>query len=263
MDCFFTTTDDEWFQPTDHTRGPWHPDQCHAGPPTGLIARALEHLVPEQRLTRLTVNLNRPIPFDGFRITTEKVRTGRMVSTSNAILIDSNDKICVTATAMHMTQQPPNPFKSHQRSPLHPDDAITGKFPIQKTLHGKPAFNGDGVHVKYPEGQSHHPGPTIAWMRTVPLLLTETPSPFQRICPLADCGNAFGRNADPDEVNFMNPDLTILLHRDPIGEWLGTDVSGYWEPDGIGMADAHLFDQHGSVGRALQTLLLRSSDSQA
>ena len=55
----------------------------------------------------------------------------------------------------------------------------------------------------------------------------------------------------------MNPDLTILLHREPQGEWLGTNSTGYWEDTGIGMADAQLFDESGSVGRALQTLLLR------
>lgn len=57
----------------------------------------------------------------------------------------------------------------------------------------------------------------------------------------------------------MNPDLTILLHRDPVGEWLGTSASGYWEDNGIGMADAQLFDESGSVGRALQTLLIRKT----
>ncbi len=257
MDCFFTTNDNDWFTPTSHTRGPWDTEHCHAGPPTGLLARALEHLLPTQRLTRLTVNLTRPVPFKGFRISAEIQRSGRTVSVSNASLIDENDRVCVTASALHMTEQPVHNFPTHTRPPLNPNDAETGKFPIQQTLHKKPAFNGDGVEIKYPQGQSHHTGPTIAWMKTVPLLATETPSPFQRICPLADCGNAFGRNADPTEVNFMNPDLTILLHRDPEGEWLGTDACGYWEPSGIGMADAHLFDRHGSVGRALQTLLLR------
>lgn len=257
MNCFFTTEDQEWFSPTDHTRGPWHVDHCHAGPPTGLIARALEALVPEQRLTRLTVNLTRPIPFAGFRISAKLERQGRIVTVSGAELIDQQNKTCATATALHMTEQPPTTLPTHQRPILNPDDASIGLFPIQQPLHDKPAFSGDGVSIKYPQGHDHLPGPTIAWMKTVPLLGTETPSPFQRLCPLADCGNAFGRNADPTEVNFMNPDLTILCHRDPAGEWLGTDATGYWEPNGIGMSDAHLFDRHGSVGRAIQTLLLR------
>lgn len=55
----------------------------------------------------------------------------------------------------------------------------------------------------------------------------------------------------------MNPDLTILLHRDPEGDWLGTQATSYWESNGIGMADALLFDHNGVVGRAIQTLLLR------
>ncbi len=257
MDCFFTTEDNDWFNPTDHTRGPWHDQHCHAGPPTGLIARALEKLLPEQRLTRLTVNLTRPIPFAGFRITTAIQRQGRIVSTSSAEVIDQDNRCCVTATALHMSEQPPVPLPTHQRPAQNPNDATVGLFPIQQTLHDQPAFNGEGVIVKYPAGQDHNPGPTVAWMKTVPLLATEPPSPFQRLCPLADCGNAFGRNANPDEVNFMNPDLTILCHRDPVGDWLGTDAAGYWEPNGIGMSDAHLFDQQGSVGRAIQTLLLR------
>ena len=94
-------------------------------------------------------------------------------------------------------------------------------------------------------------------MRTVALLPGEEPSPFQRICPLADCGNAFSRHADPGQVQFINTDLTIALHRDPVGAWLGSRAVSHWQPSGVGLADALLFDERGPVGRALQTLLLR------
>jgi hypothetical protein len=117
------------------------------------------------------------------------------------------------------------------------------------------------VEVRYPPGQDPEPGPTTVWMRALPLLPDETPSPFQRICPLADCGNAIGRNAEPAEMGFMNVDLTIVLHRDPIGEWLGSRAVSRWEPTGIGMADALLFDGGGVVGRAVQTLLLTRQPS--
>ena len=258
-DCFFTTEDNIWFQPTDHTRGPWHEDHCHAGPPTALLARAIEQLNPQQKLVRITVNLIRPIPFNGFRIEAEITRQGRIVTTSAANLIDADEKICATAVALQMTPQPIHSLPTHTDSYGRHSSATSGDFPIRKTLHDKRAFNGDGVAVKYPEGQNPEPGPTIAWMKTVPLFADEEASAFQRICPLADCGNAFSRNAEPWDFNFMNPDLTILLHRDPVGEWLGTDASGYWEDNGIGMADARLFDETGSVGRALQTLLIRKT----
>ena len=84
---FFTSTDNDWFTPTEHTRGPWDEHACHAGPPTGLVARALELLVPAQRLTRLTVNLQRPIPYSGFRILTNITRQGRTVTLTEACLL--------------------------------------------------------------------------------------------------------------------------------------------------------------------------------
>ncbi len=260
-DAFFTTKDNDWFSPTQHTRGPWDENSCHAGPPTGLLARALELTVPEQRLMRITVDLIRPIPFSGFRIHAEIVRQGRTVTTSKASLLNSEGNTVVTATGLHIREQREHPFPSHETEIEPFASAQTGLFPIKQTLHGKPAFNGDGVETKYPPGQDDLPGPTIAWLKTVPLLATETPSPFQRMCPMADCGNAFSRNAEPNEVLFVNADLTIVLHRPPEGEWMGSHSKGYWESNGLGLADAMLFDQKGVVGRALQTLLLRPNNS--
>jgi len=256
-DSFFTSTDDYWFEPTSHSRGPWDEFACHAGPPTALLARAVEQLFPNQRLTRLTVNLQRPVPFNGFSVEARVIRQGRTVSLSEASLVDATGKTVITAAGMHLTPAEPMAIPTQHIDMGSPEDAKPGRFPIETTLHGKPAFNGDGVSVRYPDGESQTPGPTTAWLKTVPLLPYETASPFQRICPLADCGNAFGRNADPADVTFMNTDLTILLHRDPVGEWLGTQSTGYWEPDGIGMADALLFDHQGPVGRAMQSLVLR------
>jgi len=256
---FFTTENERWFKPTDHTRGPWHTDACHAGPPTGLLARAVEQLIPEKRLIRLTVDLLRPIPFAGFEVTASITRSGRSTAASTASLADQHGKVVATATGLHMVEQPPVAYPTHSAKIAGPAEAENGIFPIQ-TLHNKPAFNGEGVQIKYPHGEHSGPGPTTVWMKTVPLLETESPSAFQRICPLADCGNAFGRNAEPSEVSFVNPDLSIVLHRNPVGEWLGSQSVGFWEPNGQGLADALLFDEHGAVGRALQTMLLKPSD---
>ena len=255
-DCFFTT-DGEFFRPTAHTRGPWDENACHAGPPSGLLARAMELALPEKQLCRLTVELLRPVPFSGFRVEAQITRNGKTVSTTMASLVNEEGKTVISATGLHMAPQTIKARPSHAQDFGKADDATIGNFPIVDTLHGLPAFNGTGVQTRYPDGHDNSPGPTTAWLKTVPLLASESPSPFQRMCPLADCGNAFGRNADPQEVAFMNTDLTLLLHRPPEGEWLGTQSVGYWEPNGIGMADALLFDEQGVVGRALQTLLLR------
>jgi hypothetical protein len=219
------------------------------------VARALERLVPSQRLVRLTLDLVRPVPMAGFRVDAEVVRAGRSVTTSRAAIVDGEGRVRTTASGLHLrvAESGPRPTAVLDVPPLA--GAEPGPFPISRTLHGLPGFMG-GVEVRYPPGQDPGPGPTTLWMRALPLLPDEVPSPFQRICPLADCGNAFSRNAEPWEAGFVNPDLTLVVHRPPQGEWLGSRSVSHWEPDGIGLAAAELFDQRGAVGRALQTLLL-------
>jgi len=274
-EAFFTKDEQhgDRFRPTAHCRGPWVAEHCHAGPPTGLLARAMEQLMvtasPQQRLTRITVELTRPIPFAGFDVGATLIRKGRTVSTVDAHITALDGKHVLSARGLFMkaSDEPLNypadvtALTQRQMTQRHygsPEAARDGAFPITHTLHGLPAFNGSGVQTRYPDGQDNSAGRTIAWLKTVPLFADETASPFQRICPLADCGNAFGRLTDPGDITFMNTDLTVLLHRDPQGDWLGTDSECTWETSGIGMSDTRLFDAQGVVGRALQTLLIRS-----
>lgn len=256
-DAFFTTADGEWFEPTAFTRGPWDPNACHAGPPTALLARASELAIPHQDLVRLTVNLVRPIPFSGFRISSEVTRPGRTVSTTKMVLFDADDREVVTAEGMHLTASAA-PLDAPTSEYLAPDltESVVGPFPIEQPAHDQMLFS-DGVEVRYPPNEPTGPGPKRIWMKTAPILADETASPFQRICPLADCGNAVSRNADPNAgYQFMNTDLTIMIHRPPEGDWFGMDSVSRWEDTGHGISDSLLFDTQGAVGRALQTLLI-------
>jgi hypothetical protein len=254
--------DVEWFTPTDHCRGPWDADACHAGPPTGLLVRAMQGVLPDVRLTRITVELAKPIPMAGFRVDVEVTRRGKSVAGTRAAIVDGDGIVRVIAVGLHVAEQEPPMFSAAlDNSGLATPrlaDAQPGPFPIDATRHhGLPGFSGDAVRMRYWRGEEQEPGPTTAWMNTARLLPDETPSPFQAICPLADCGNAFGRHADTSEVAFVNADLTIALHRDPVGEWFGTRAVSWWQPGGVGLAEALLFDDQGPVGRALQTLVLR------
>jgi hypothetical protein len=48
----------------------------------------------------------------------------------------------------------------------------------------------------------------------------------------------------------------VHIHRLPEGEWVCLDAVTLPERTGIGMADTRLFDERGSLGRAVQTLLV-------
>ena len=157
--------------------------------------------MPDQRLVRLTVDLTRPIPFAGFRVEGVIVRAGRTVSTTALTLVDQKGKPILTARALHVREQSSVDLPTTPWNPPELARSGPGVFPIRESRHPLPNFTGDGVAVRYPPGNGPGGGPTTAWMRTVPLLGDENPSPFQRICPLADCGNAFSRNGETDGVH--------------------------------------------------------------
>jgi hypothetical protein len=253
----------EWFVATELARGPWDPEACHGGPPTGLLARALERAVPTMRLARISVDLGRQVPMAGFTIVADVVRSGRATANTTAAIIDAVGKVRVTAMGTHLAVAgaPILEGRLDNSGTITPRlaDSSPGEFPVGRT-HGLRGFR-DAVEIRYPAGEDNTPGATMVWMRTVPLLADESMTPFQRICPLADCGNAFARHAEPDQVQFINTDLVLALHRDPVGEWMGSRATSVWQPTGAGLADALLFDDEGPLGRALQTLLVRKPPS--
>lgn len=200
----------------------------------------------------------------GFTIHAEPVRGGRTTANTTASLVDAGGRVRVTATATHLAAKTGAMFEGRLDNAgvetPHVADAAPGDFPIGPFAHGLPGFR-NAVEVRYPPGESPGPGATTVWMHTIALLPGEEMTPFQRICPLADCGNAFSRHAEPEQVRFVNIDLVIALHRDPLGEWMGSRATSAWQPSGIGLVEALLFDDEGPVGRALQTLILRPASS--
>jgi len=252
----FFRADNEWFVGNGASRGPWAADACHAGPVAAVIARSLERVVPEKQLTRLTINFRRPIPISGFRVDAEIERNGRSATTALAKLCDEDDQVCATATSLHLATHSYEELPS--ASVPHPsfEEARSGEFFGEDVLHDLPYFS-SGVEIAYPPGETRDPGPTTLWMRTIPILENETPSPFQSLCPIADCGNGISRNADISKVNFVNADLTVAVYRLPESDWLASEAISFWQSSGIGISQATLFDKVGSVGTALQTLIVR------
>lgn len=257
MTAFLKLLEPHVYAGLEPTRGPWSTEHCHAGPPAGAIARSIEmEAGAEKLLTRLTLDLIRPIPMAGFRVSVEVEREGRKTSIASATLADLNGKPCVTASALLIapSQELDMPTADAPKPQL--SSSTQGQFPLaDRTAHELPAF-GSFVDVRYPEGQTPEPGPTQMWMKTKALIEGETPSSFQRICPLCDCGNATSRNAELKDITFVNPDLTIVMHRQTSADWFLSDAVSHWRRNGIGLAEARIFDEDGPVATAMQSLIL-------
>src|SRR5260370_41528103 len=67
--------------PTELARGPWSPDAQHGGAPAALLARALERADPgpARFVSRLTVELLRPVPLTPIEVRTRTLRPGKKV----------------------------------------------------------------------------------------------------------------------------------------------------------------------------------------
>jgi hypothetical protein len=73
---------------------------------------------------------------------------------------------------------------------------------------------------------------------------------------VADSGSGVSMAVDPTKYTFLNVDLTLILHRDPVGEFVFLDARTTMSGTGTGLAETQLADTSGVVGSGLQTLLV-------
>ena len=90
----------------------------------------------------------------------------------------------------------------------------------------------------------------------VPLVPDEEPSPLQRVMALADSGNGLSSELDLARWHFINPELTVHLHRDAVGEWVCVDAATTITEGGVGLATSVLSDTTGPIGVGAQSLLV-------
>lgn len=256
MESFFDVEGDAYVG-RDPARGPWSAAHCHAGPVAGALARSVERLFgADKQLVRLTIDLIRPVPMAGFEVRAEVTRDGRRLGTASAELMGADGKVCGRATGMLIAGTAAQEYPTVAVQPPAPSEAARpGVFPITEALHDQPFFT-HFVELRYPDGQDGSPGPGALWLRTPRIVTGEEPSPFQRLCPLADCGNAIGRNGEISDYSFLNTDLTIVAHRASEEDWLLSQALSHWHANGIGLAEAHLSDSKGPLATALQSLVL-------
>ena len=110
-----------------------------------------------------------------------------------------------------------------------PGDASQFRFPRMES--GELGF-WNAVEMSPVVGQLFVPGPAVVWFRLrVPVVAGEETLPLQRVAAVADFGNGVGSGIDRTRLTFINADLTVTLHRLPVGEWVGLDGVMFPERD--------------------------------
>jgi hypothetical protein len=91
-----------------------------------------------------------------------------------------------------------------------------------------------------------------------PLVPDEEPSPLQRVLAVADSGSGLSGVLDARRWLFINPELTVHLHREAAGEWICLDARTTISAGGSGVATSTLSDVHGPVAFGAQSLLIKA-----
>jgi hypothetical protein len=245
---------------TDLTRGPWHPDHQHGGPPIALAARGIERAAAALGLThiaRLTANLLRPVPIAELAVAVETEYAGRNVAHFSARLLAGGKEVArLTAVAQRegaLDLPPGLPGHPLPQAPRSVELSPQQRFPFSTKMLGYQ----DLIESRMAEGVMFR-GPSAVWFRMRhPLVAGEEPSALQRVAVAADSANGISAILDFRRYLFVNSDLTINLLRKAEGEWICIDARTLLGPNGGGLAEARIFDLLGLVGRSTQSLAIR------
>jgi len=254
-DAFFIHDGGDRYVPTEWTIGPWSRESQHAGPPGALLGRALERVIgrDDVQVVRATFEILRPVPLVPLQVQAEILRPGRSVILTRASM--SDDKGPVMTAQGWAIRTAALDLEPQVHGPPPPEGPDAG--------HDVDLFTSDEVNYlkamewRFVKGSFMEPGPATAWARMrVSLLEDEEVSPLTRVLALADSGNGISASIDFGRWVFINPDLTVYLHRLPEGEWVCLDAQTTVEPSGIGLATSVLSDRTGLIGRGVQSLFL-------
>ncbi|KAF0804998.1 hypothetical protein A6D6_02630 [Alcanivorax xiamenensis] len=256
--------DGDLYHPNQAALGPWSPDFLHGGSPSGLLAAVMEDAMDgaDLRLARFTLDLLRPVPAKPLLATVETVRAGRRLRVLQGTL--SADGVVVSrATGLYLERTPVTvPAEARFDAPALPardSRPVASLIAVAERDLEKPRLPLPGLHstveVALIDGVEGR-GRGRAWMRLpVPVIEGAPCSTVVRAATLSDFGNGVGQLKVAGDIGTINADISLYLHRDPRGDWLGLDARSRMEDNGNGLVETTLFDEHGPVGRVLQATL--------
>lgn len=261
------TREGNFWQPGELSRGPWDPRAQHGGAPAALFAHVAESAMPEPgwQLARLSVELIKPVPLAP--LTTRCTAAPARSTTRLTIDMLAGETLVARAHALMLRGQSlalPQDLPGWSPATLMPPpEECRVRLRIPGLGEGT-YFHCLAVEARVARGDVSQPGPAAAWFRlAVPMVDGVPNSPAMRVAAAADFGNGLSWILPPERYLFANADLSIHLHRQAAGEWVGVESQTQADGSGAGTTLSRLYDESGPIGVAIQTLVLRERQAPA
>lgn len=243
--------------------GPWSSKAMHGGPPAALVGRMLDRWDDNDgawRLTRLSVELLRPVPVAPLRVRVEPRRQGRRMQVLDASLHDESDTEVLVARGLRVAvtnngideESLPGP---HAVAPPDPDECE--RWSRDSGRRYGHSFS-DAMDVRLVEGRPFDElGPAHVWLQLMtPILVGEEIHPLDRAIVAADYANGMSNVVPFTTHRYLNADLTLALHRYPTGNWISLDATTNARKEGHGTAHGLLSDRTHPIGHTIQSLVI-------
>ena len=234
--------------PSPVSSGPWDPNSLHGRVVAALLARELEHRFgdPAFQFSRLTVDMFRLPKLDALEVSSQEVRVGNRIRVADATITQYGEEVARgRGVLLRRAENPdgevwtPEPWDVPAPDDIVPPENMLGpggKSPMWDT---RPIAGGFGAVVR-----------KRMWMRELHLLVDDEPlTPFLRAASAADYAHPFA-NSGTAGLEFINADISLYLHRDPVGEWIGFDVTNHQSASGIAVGECTVYDVQGPIGQS-------------
>ncbi len=256
MGAYFRRVDETRFQPTEHTGGGWDPEELHFSPLAGLIVHAIDGYLGLRAgtgllLARISYDILGRLANDVCEVRVETIRPGRTIELLEATLTIGGRPV-IRARAWMLSAFDTRDVAGGAAETL-PDPETLTAWPMTSIWRG-----GFIASIEVRPVEPVMPGRATAWVSTASALVEgEAASPLASYVTLIDTANGLAARESPGSWLYPNVDLTIHLHRQPEGHWVGLDSTAVFGPTGHGITSSLLHDVTGQVGRAQQMLTVR------
>jgi hypothetical protein len=244
MEASFTPDGDR-LVPAPPARSPWSDQMVNGHHVGGLVAWGVQRDSPDPdlQLTRLTVDMVRPVPMRPLRVVTRQGRDGRRLRAFDVSVLDGDVEVARgSALLLRRSEHPGGEPWAPEPWDVPPPEAFEG-------------VTGGGMSFEIRQIEDWNGRQGRVWLRERSEFVAGEPlTPMLRAALMADFANPLG-NSGGTGLEFINADVTLYLARDPRGEWIGMESAGHVGADGLGAGTAWMYDREGRIGHCVAAAL--------